>query len=271
MHIPRAIRTAFVGAAIGTIALSTAVAAADTVVVTPTNQQGWREFIQLGGNIEFVSDVTAPGGSGALELTTTLLPTSAKATYLHDANTPLASVSELSYWTKQVSGPLIADPAYQLVMCLNGGTTSATCGFTTLVFEPYQNPALGPIVAGVWQKWDVDQGLFWSTRTVTCSNGTILGTPGGPASYTLGAIQTACPGAVVIGFNVNIGSNNPGYVVRTDLFNFNETTYDFELTNEPKDKDDCKDGGWMELTDDNNQPFKNQGQCIKYANGAGGG
>jgi hypothetical protein len=29
-------------------------------------------------------------------------------------------------------------------------------------------------------------------------------------------------------YGVNIGSNNPGYIVRTDLFDFNGTVYDFE-------------------------------------------
>jgi len=39
----------------------------------------------------------------------------------------------------------------------------------------------------------------------------------------------------------------------------------------PATKEDCKDGGWMELTDVDGNEFKNQGQCIKYANGAGKG
>lgn len=40
---------------------------------------------------------------------------------------------------------------------------------------------------------------------------------------------------------------------------------------EPRSADDCKDGGWMELADGDGNAFRNQGQCIKYANGAGGG
>lgn len=38
------------------------------------------------------------------------------------------------------------------------------------------------------------------------------------------------------------------------------------LGNVPSNKDECKNGGWQELTDGNDQPFKNQGQCIQYAN-----
>ena len=269
---------------------------ATTIVVTPTNQQGWSTAdTRPGGSVNFVADATAPAGCGALQLTTDAT-TTAKAQYLHAENTPLAGVTELSYYTKQVSGPTFADPSYQVIAFLNGGT-----GFTTLVFEPYQNAQLGLIVPNTWQQWDVDSGLFWSTRTVTCSGGTIVGTPGGPATYTLADVKTICPGAVVIGYGVNIGTNNPLYNVETDLFNFNGTTYDFEPdtdgdgfpncsdncpfvsnpdqadfdndgigdacdphTGPPRDKDQCKNGGWQRF--DTPRTFKNQGDCIQYVN-----
>jgi hypothetical protein len=270
---------------------------ASTIVVTPTNQQGWSTAdTRPGGSVNFVVDATAPAGCGALQLTTDAT-TTAKAQYLHAENTPLAGVTELSYYTKQVSGPPFADPAYQVIAFLNGGTA----GFTTLVFEPYQNPALGPIVPNLWQQWDVDQGLFWSTRTVTCSGGTIVGTPGGPATYTLAQINAICPTAVVGGYGVNIGTNNPLYNVETDLFNFNGTTYDFEpdtdgdgipdcsdncpsvpnpdqsdfdndgigdacdpQTGPPQNKDQCKNGGWQRF--DTPRTFTNQGDCIQFVN-----
>ena len=241
----------------------TAAGAATVVVVTPTNTQGWSTAdTRPGGEVNFVVDATAPRGVGALQLKTDLT-TTAKAQYLHEANTPLAQVTELSYWTKQrtLPGP-VADPSYQLITFLNGGSA----GFTTLVFEPYQNPLQGPILNNVWQDWDVDAGLFWSTRTVTCSNGTVLGTPGGPATYTLAQITAMCPNALVAGFGVNIGSNNPGYDVYTDLVNFNGTIYDFEPYAVASSKDDCKDGGWETARRADGSSFKNQGDCIKYVN-----
>lgn len=209
------------------------------VVVTPGNTQGWSTAdTRTGGAVNFVVDATAPSGTGALQLTTDAT-TTAKAQYLHAESTPLAGVTQLSYYTKQNSGPALAAPAYQLVMCLTGATaagcnpqfgstTTPPSSFTTLVFEPYQNPAQGAVLPTVWQQWDVDAGLFWSTRTVVCSGGTVLGTPGGPATYTLAQLKTLCPDALVVGFGVNIGSNNPSYDVETDLFNFNGTVYDFE-------------------------------------------
>ncbi len=239
-------------------------AAGTTVVVTPTQTQGWSTAdTRPGGAVNFVVDATAPRGAGALQLTTDATITS-KAQYLHDASTPLASVTELSYYTKQVSAPFPgADASYQLPSLLNG-----TTGFTTLVFEPYQNPGNNgnaTVVNNVWQKWDVATGLFWSTRTVTCSNGTIVGAPGGPATYTLSAIKTACPNAVVAGFGVNIGSNNPSYNVETDLFDFNGTTYDFEPNTVATTKDQCKDGGYKNFNPPDG-PYKNQGQCVSSTN-----
>jgi hypothetical protein len=89
-----------------------------------------------------------------------------------------------------------------------------------------------------------------------------------------------CPNAVTIGFGVNIGSNNPSYVVETDGVVFNDTTYDFELVaptatptptatmtptptpvGPPTNKDQCKNGGWQTF---NNPTFRNQGQCVSY-------
>jgi hypothetical protein len=238
----------------------TTAAAASPIVVTPTNQQGWSTAdTRPGGQVNFVVDATAPAGVGALQLTTDAT-VAAKAQFLHAANTPLADVTDLSYYTKQNSGPPHADPSYQVIAFLNG-----TTGFTTLVFEPYQG-GLGPIVPGAWQQWDVDAGLFWSTRTVACPNGTILGTPGGPATYTLADVQAACPNAVVIGYGVNIGTNNPGYDVETDLFNFNGTVYDFEPYDVAESKDECKKGGWENVTRADGSSFENQGDCNQYVN-----
>lgn len=240
-------------------------AESSTVYVTPpVNSQGWStNDTNSGGTVSFVADATAPnGGSGALELMTDAT-TTAKAQYFHAAGIALGGVTELSYSTRQVAASFPgADAAYQLPVFLNGGTS----GFTTLVFEPYQNLAQGPVLPNVWQSWDVDAGLFWSTRTVTCSNGTIVGTSGGPATYTLSQIQTMCPRAVVIGFGVNIGSNNPGWDVYADLVNFNGTTYDFEPFLVVRSKDECKNGGWKDLKRSDGSGFKNQGDCIQYVN-----
>lgn len=230
-----------------------AAAPAQAVVVTPGNTQGWSTAdTRPGGAVNFVDDATAPAGSGALQLTTDAT-TTAKAQYLHEANVPIGQVTDLSYDTKQNSGPVFAAPSYQLVVDTNG---AAAGGFTTFVYEPYQN---GVVTPGVWQSWDVDQGQFWSSRNLTCTGGSFVAGGGGAPFYTLAQIQATCPEAVAIGFGVNIGSNNPSYDVESDLVAFNGTAYDFETrpyvaTN----KDECKNDGWKNFQ----AGYKNQGQCV---------
>jgi hypothetical protein len=243
-----------------TVAVASVASAATTVVVTPTNTQGWSTAdTRPGGEVNFVADPTSPYPTGALQLKTDLT-TTAKAQYLHDATGTLSSVTELSYWTKQVSGPIHADPSYQLIVDLNG---AATGGFTTFVYEPYQN---GVVTPGVWQQWDVDAGQLWSSRSFTDGTCTVVAGGGGAPFYTLSGLQAMCPNATVLGFGVNVGSNNPGYDVYTDGVSFNDTVYNFEQFIVATDKDQCKDGGYKNVTDANGQPFKNQGQCVSYTN-----
>lgn len=250
-------------AAIALSSFATPAFAASTVVVTPTNTQGWSTAdTRPGGTVTIISDSTSPYPSGALQLTTDST-TTAKAQYMHESNTQLDEVTELSYYTKQNSASFVGgDASYQLAVDLNGLETAG--GFTTLVYEPYQN---GVVVPGTWQQWDVDAGQMWSSRSFTDGGTcTVVAGGGGAPFYNLAGLQTACPNAVVIGFGVNIGSNNPSYDVETDGVNFNGTTYDFELFQAAKNKDECKNGGYMNVTDANGQPFKNQGQCVSYTN-----
>jgi hypothetical protein len=254
--------------ALGVAALAiVAVAVAATVVVTPTNTQGWSTAdTRPGGAVNYVADASAPGGS-ALQLTTDAT-TAAKAQYIHAANTPLSDVDELAYSTKQNSASFAqADPSYQLLVNLDG--TAAT--FTTFVYEPYNQLPAPVIVPGAWQSWDVDAGGLWSSRNVNAGGSCVVAAgAGGPPFYTLAGLQAACPSAVVVGFGVNVGTFNPSYDVETDLVNFDGTVYDFQLG--PTSKDDCKNGGWQSFS---NPTFKNQGDCVSYVatggkNGANG-
>ena len=232
------------------------------IIVTPTNTQGWSTAdTRPGGAVNFVVDPTAPGDphTGALQLTTDST-TAAKAQYLHAASESIVNVSSLSYQTKQNSANFAqGDPSYQLLVNLTG-----TGGFTTFVFEPYENTNQGTVATGNWQSWDVDGGQFWSSRTVTCSGGTFNAGAGGPPFYTLSQIKSECPEAVVVGYGVNVGTFNPSYDVETDLVNFNGTIYNFEPYMVATDKDACKNGGWANLADNKGTSFKNQGDCVSF-------
>jgi hypothetical protein len=267
----------FYGTALAVLGLGTAVAlpfaakaaTPSTVVVTPTNTQGWATAdTRTGGAVSYVSDSTAPGDPsyGALKLTTDAT-TAAKVQYMHQANVPLGDVTDLSYSTKQNSASFPGgDASYQLPVCL-GGVVGTTCtGFTTFVYEPYQN---GTVIPGQWQNWDVESGQFWSSRDYTNGACSVQAGAGGTYFYNLAGLKTNCPDAVVVGFGVNVGSGNPGYNVEADLVNFNGTTYNFEPFQSPSDKDACKKDGYKNLTDQNGMAFKNQGQCVSWTNGRG--
>ena len=242
------------------------VAFAATISVTSINTQGWSTAdTRTGGAISFVADSTSPdGGNGALQITTDATTTS-KAQYMHEANVDLADVNELGYYTKQNSASFVGgDASYQLPVCLGGIDDDGDCvGFTTFVYEPYEN---GTVTPDVWQQRDVDAGQFWSSRSYTNGTCTVVAGGGGAPFYTLAGLQTACLDAVVVGFGVNIGSNNPSYNVEADLVDFNGTTYDFVYTNTPTNKDQCKKNGYMDFTDADGNAFKNQGQCVSYTN-----
>lgn len=248
-----------------TISFGAMAAAKQTVVVTPTNERGFAAYAESGGTVSFVIDSQAPGGTGALRLTTDGTNESL-AQYTRETKTPLASVRELSYYTKQNSGPENAAANFALGVDLDGTANGTDTGFTFLIYEPYLQEQ--PIIPGVFQFQDVDQGRIYSTSTVACSNGTIQGAPGGFGQfYTLAEVNQICPEAVVTLFGVFIGSYNPNYDVEVDLLNFNGTTYDFEPnatgSTNPVTKEDCKNGGYTRFT---NPTFKNQGQCIQFLN-----
>jgi hypothetical protein len=239
------------------LALGGSALAAGVVVITPAHQDTWGTAdTRTGGDVEFVADATAPRGSGALQLTTDAT-TTAKAQYLHPATVAIADVTEMSYSTRQISASFAGgDASYQFIVDLNGDGAG---GFTTFVYEPYEN---GSVVNDAWQSWDVDAGQMWSSRSFSEGACMVTAGAGGAPFYTLAWLQANCPAAVTIGFGVNVGSNNPSYVINTDGVSFNGTVYDFEVTNVPANKDACKDGGWMTLTDANGNAFVNQGQCV---------
>jgi hypothetical protein len=92
---------------------------------------------------------------------------------------------------------------------------------------------------------------------------------GGPPFYTLATLKVQCPNAVVLSIGINVGNYNPDYNINVDGIAFNGTTFNFEWTNVPANKDQCKSGGYQSLTDANGQPFRNQRQCISYFNTGG--
>lgn len=261
MNVFEFLGNALLGVATAFSPVAAVEAAETTIVVTPANTQGWVEAdVRPGGEVGFVSDEAAPYGQGALQLTTDETNT-AKAQYMHEADVALTEVGQVSYFNKTNAGPASAAASYQLAVDLNG---EAEGGFTTLVFEPYWNDDATPLVQGEWQEWDAYAGEWWSSRSFAEGDCEVVAGAGGPPLYSLSELQASCPEAVVQGFGVNVGTYNPSYDVNVDGINFDGTVYDFELVNAPTSKEDCKKGGYLNLTDADGSAFKNQGQCVSY-------
>jgi hypothetical protein len=246
-----------------------------TVVVTesdvarqPENTpptRSWVLYTRLAGNGAFV---TGPGnpplGIGSLALVT---PTAADKVTLFNydhVGTLLSSINAISYATYRdpastaTAGQL---PSINIEVDYNG---SAAGGFTTLVFEPIYNPSQGAIQSGVWQRWNAYSGIWWSTRDIpgVCAN---------TCYVRWSDIVAANPNAVIGGgFGVNQGSGNGGLNAATDALALgtsgSSVTYNFEPFRTPATKDDCKNGGWTTLRTRSGETFKNQGQCVSYAN-----
>ena len=107
-----------------------ATAAAATVVVTQ-NSADWAPMdTRPGGAHRFTEDYGAPAGlgSGSLELTTNAT-TAAKADYwtLAHAGTPLASVTDLAYWTYQAAKPSSATAPVSRRSCTSPTGTASWC------------------------------------------------------------------------------------------------------------------------------------------------
>lgn len=253
-------------AAVAALLVAPSAFAASTVVVTPTDTKGWaQDDTRIGGSTTFVSDSTSPWQDGALQLSTDDTNT-AKADYWHSAEgTKLSEVTDLSYATKKLTASSVSGTAsYQLAMDVDGDGTWDT----NLVYEPYWQEG-ATVTEGQWQTWDVDSGLFWSSKTT--SDGKLVGAAGGPATYSLADVKGLYNDAVVMAFGVNVGSYNPAYTINVDGVKFNDTTYDFEKTAKveppvvvtPTDKDQCKKDGYKKFKDaSGKQMFKNQGQCV---------
>jgi hypothetical protein len=219
----------------------------------------YRETTVAGGSVDLyrgsdqgsISPSGAPGfGDGALAITTNHQAGS-KAQLLSPHRTfgrALADVDAIDYWTFQdassepgTTGPKQLLPALQMQIDTNGFATGG--GFTTLVFEPYQETESGPsqpIVPEEWQFWSTVNGRWWSTRDISCVGGTpdpfaLAAGEGGDPFTTPAEVAAGCPGAVLIQFGFNVGvTPTEGVVTAVDGLHLGIGADDFTWDFGPK-------------------------------------
>jgi uncharacterized membrane protein len=252
-------------------ALATSAAAlAATVVVSPSNTDGWTAVhescnaVPSTGSQAFVNGPgTPPAGTGSYEFRTGANAQSYETFRQRDFNgTKLMDITALDYWTYVSAfgtGSSGQAPYIDLYVDNDGNGTKDD----TLTFEPVYQTSQGTVALNTWQHWDALHGNWWAEST------------GGPPPFTtLAQYAAAHPGAAIAddqpgGFLLSSGCGNTwaNFVGNADKLTINDTTYDFELgagaAGPPTSKAQCKHGGWRNFT---NPKFKNQGQCVSYVN-----
>jgi hypothetical protein len=83
--------------------------------------------------------------------------------------------------------------------------------------------------------------------------------PGGTFYDPYAAVQLKYGAYTVTGIALIV--DGPGQTVQFDNTQINDTTVTYEP---PPTKDDCKNGGWENLTDDQGNHFRNQGDCVSF-------
>ncbi len=255
-------RLATIGVIVAFAAPLAASAAPTTVTVTPANLQGWEVYTYGGsGQVSFVYDNTSPLPNAALQLDT---PANSDESQIYRNLTPTAisQVTKMSYSAKRLAGPTFAAPAY-IVGIDTDGNTATTTDEVYAWYEPVYDSS-APTDYNNWQTFNLDTSTtpFWSFDTISAGKGGA----NGANFFTLNDVATTYPSAKVIDLTLNIGSGTPGWSTRTDNVSFNDTTWDFQMTNAPTDKDQCKNNGYKNYTDGNGEGFSNQGQCVSYVN-----
>lgn len=198
-----------------------------SVIVRPSDLQGWTPTTTMGGQVEFVTTGDAPSGAGTLNLTTQN-DNQDRASITRTEDVLLSNLDHLSYKTKRPTGfQAEGNAAYRLLIDADGDN-STTTDHAYLVFEPYwQNGGIGdaaPVAYGTWQTWDVKPGVFWASIPGGNSVSGLVNGAGGPPFYSLQDVVDSHPNARVIGLSIGIGSYNLNYDIEVDDVQFSYKT-----------------------------------------------
>ncbi len=235
-----------------------------TVVVWPGDMRGWF-FLQEtpNGSGQMVAGPDSPplgAGSANLIVDATGGVILGVADY---AGTPLADIDALTYSTYRTSGSAALAIALQINVDVDL-TDANTAWQGRLVYEPYYTHA---VVTGDWQNWDTQDDAGNGNWWFTGAPGNATCPIGNPCTWSevLAAFPNAGVHPTLGAIGLKAGGNWGGFDGNTDALTVgiaggNTVTYDFELANDPADKNDCKKGGWAQYG------FRNQGQCIKFVN-----
>lgn len=215
--------------------------------------------------------VTGPGspayGIGSAQISVTGTQRRNLASYQF-AGTPLASITELKFRTYNPSAGNGGSASRSAYLNFNVDFNGSDTWQRRLVYVPSVN---GTVIQDTWQEWDALSGgnALWSysgaTWPVTGGAGT---TP-----KTWSQILTDYPGIRIRVTDAHLGLRvgepyADGYTENIDTFTFGTaagtTIFNFDVQDVARIKEECKNGGWTNVTRLNGSGFKNQGDCVSY-------
>jgi hypothetical protein len=235
LHVWIAILIAVALSLFVTLNVSNASADSSTTVVVHSGDANWSTAdTRSGGSVAFVAGPTgAPLGTGSLQLNTTegSDANQAKAQLFNTSyvGTHISDLTTLSYSEYHSSSSTAAYPAQHA--SINIEITDPDLGFTTLVYEPYEQAGFSP-TDDTWTPWNTLDGVWWSTHALPGHSNKFDTTP-------WSTILADYPNATITGgIGLNVGSgwhglaNNNVDALAIGV-NGATTVYDFEPTPAP--------------------------------------
>jgi hypothetical protein len=209
--------------------------AATTVVVSPSDSQGWSFVVETGsGAGSFVNGPAGPpAGTGSARLTTSTMNGGVIVAAALFGGTRLDQITNLEYSTYVAPSSTSNVQAIALQFNIDNDLTDADNGFKgRLVWEPYFTET---VVKGTWQTWDpTTQGKWWGSnvaisgscsQAVPCTWAQVLSAfPDAGIHGTFGAVILKAGSGWPAGFDGNVDALTIGV-------DGDDTTFDFEANN----------------------------------------
>ena len=192
----------------------------------------------------------------------------------------LGEVASMSYWTK--TGEMHdVDPRDWYIAIYTkpyaGDASSASWYGDRIGSEPYFSINLND-PADTWNQWTTGgaENKLRFFESTAGAPGATFGSYTDPdwATFVAGNALSGDPygGHEILFFSVQTASGwAAGFTgqldgLRIELTDGSVATVNFESPTPPTSRNDCKKGGWQSLTRADGSAFKNQGDCIQYAN-----
>jgi hypothetical protein len=245
-------------------------AASSKVIVTPTNHQGWILNTVVLGNGPVTTDFNGPsdsdGGNGSFHFGPIAGANGSKLEIQPPETNRLVSAFDSLAFEYQILAPASgSDSEDQIYVNVYVDSAANGIGF-------FGSLALSSGFYDCRYTYIADtNNPGWNSLSFS---DTTTPEPLTPRHSSCAATLSGFTDASQIRFfRLNGGDtsgNDNGLEGAFDLvaiaFSGNTTVYDFEPYVVATSKDQCKNGGWQNVKRDDGSSFKNQGDCIQYAN-----